>query len=137
MAYSRLSPGTAAAVLLGAVAVAVATVSVAAGLRSSRCQAGIRTYVSGAAARIGPLTPLTRVFRPGQRLRPVVLGCGAPLVCPVALYDGAERVGYLPGKAARAVDRMLVGRRRVSVQVVQVDPDDPVRGARVRVSWSG
>ncbi|MEJ2685888.1 MAG: hypothetical protein P8124_01530 [Gammaproteobacteria bacterium] len=135
MASPRFSPAAAVVVVLGAVA--LATVSLGAGLRTGRSSPGLHSYVSGAAVRIGPLTPLTRVFRPGQRLRAVRLGCGAPLVCPVALYAGAERVGYLPGKAARAVDRVLAGRGRVSVRVVQVDSDDPVRGARVHVSWRG
>lgn len=137
MASPSFSPAATVAVVLGMVAVVTVTVSVGAGLRADRRGPGIHTYVSGVAARIGPLTPLTRVFSPGQRLRAVRLDCGAPLVCPVALYDGAERVGYLPGKAARAVDRVLAGRGRVSVRVVRVDPDDPVRGARVRVDWRG
>ncbi|MGA7799479.1 MAG: hypothetical protein WCC36_01580 [Gammaproteobacteria bacterium] len=133
---SYRSPIRRAAAAAALIAVAAATVSAAAGLSSGRREAGLRTYVAGVPLRIGPLTPLTRVVHPGQRLRPVPLACGAPLVCPIALYRGAQRVGYLPGGAARAIDRLLAERRKVSVQVVEVDQDDPVRGTRIRVAWS-
>jgi hypothetical protein len=95
------------------------------------------THVTGAPYRIGFETPVESVFRPGQWLR-VMRGPGYRHASqPILLYLGEEHIGYLPRSANPVLAPIMDGARDLFARILAVDPEDPWRGIRIEVSWSG
>ena len=99
--------------------------------------AALETYVSGMSGRIGFAGDWDRRFPVGERL-----GVAWDRAMPrgyerIYLHQGGEIIGSLPeSPLAGRVREAVASGRPVQIRVVQLDPLDPARGLRVRVSFA-
>ena len=118
----------------GAVGMLVGSEAIGARARRNETRR-MTTHVAGVPYRIGLATPLDSVFFQGQTLRAVRELDNAYDAHGIALYAGADKLGYVPRRNNRLVSYLLDEGRSVQVRVLAVEPEQPWEGVRIEITW--